>query len=58
MPRVLVALAREHHDVTRMSEEATLVALAHELISDEGPTTLDLMERLGLAPDRVEALVA
>lgn len=58
MPRVLVSLAREHHDLANMSDEAALVALAHELSSEEGPQTPELMERLGLAPEGVEALVA
>ena len=58
MPQVLVSLARQHHDEAMMSDEAALITLAHELVSDEGPTSVELMERLGLAIDRVEALVA
>lgn len=58
MPGILVSLARGHHDASNMSDEAALITLAHEVISDEGPTTVELMERLGLAPERVEALVA
>lgn len=58
MPQVLVSLARQHHDEVIMSDEAALITLAHELVSDEGPTSVELMERLGLAIDRVEALVA
>ncbi|MFK7999621.1 MAG: HDOD domain-containing protein [Polyangiales bacterium] len=58
MPQVLVSLAREHHDPVTMTDEAALITLAHEVVSDEGPTSIELMERLGLAIDRVEALVA
>ncbi|MFT5358409.1 MAG: putative nucleotidyltransferase with HDIG domain [Polyangiales bacterium] len=58
MPRTLVALAREHHESSRMTDEAALIALAHEVGTEEGVTTPELMEQLGITLERVEALVA
>ena len=57
MPPRIVALARGHH-ATRQTDEIALVTLARELISDEGLTSTELMDRLGLVPARMEALVA
>lgn len=58
MPPVIVGLARGHHSSARPTDEIALVTLAREFLSEEGPTNVEFMERLGLAPADVEALVA